>query len=365
MCGSAISLRAWSRQIALLACLALAACGRGVVKDDDDFRLIRLTAEERQAELLALLEADGQILQGSGDFFDETIQIDLKRGIPAGGCRPDFVAQRWRPDQYQARGFTLSTERCGLNKPPANLKPRESIPIHWVNLSTRRANAVGAMIGWSDAIAETRLQEAIDWFEDYCIELDVNKVNVRANRLANMRAAMNAAIQGVPFQGENVTVETVADSLNTQLYRTELRRPKKYLLILFTDAYRSVRFGDQNSRVNRVAGNFESIPVILVPDPPDSASSHIITHELIHGLGKVLVGQSSFPFLNNIPELGNPGAEAVNLNRQATWDEGGCPFDMGNAERTDQDAPLTKPDSDKMDWASFWQFDRNGNTGGK
>jgi hypothetical protein len=350
------------RLLGLLACFILAACGRSG-DEEEDFILIRLTEEEKQAELLTLLKAGDQFPQGSGNFFDETIQIDEEGGVPAGGCRPDFVAQRWRPDQYQARGFTQSTERCGLNKPPADLKPRESIPIHWLNLSTRRANATGAMIGWSDAMAETRIQEAIDWFENYCIELNVNKVNVRANRLANMRAAMTAGIQGRPFQGENVTVETVSDSVNALLYREELRRPRKYLLILFTDAYQNVRFGDPDSRINRTAGNFESIPVILVPDPPDSASTHIITHELIHGLGKVLVRQSSFPFLRNIPELENPGPEAVSLNRQATWDEGGCPFDMGNAERTDQDVPLAKPNSDKMDWASFWQFDRNGNTG--
>ena len=36
-----------------------------------------------------------------------------------------------------------------------------------------------------------------------------------------------------------------------------------------------------DSRINRVAGNFEGIPVILVPDPPDPGSTNIVTHELI------------------------------------------------------------------------------------
>lgn len=342
----------------LCALLVLGSCRRDQGSDaEETFSLTRLTPEERQAEILALLESDESSLTGSGDFFDPTIQID-EEGIPAAeGCRPDFVAQRWRPEQYRANGFTPSTEQCGRNKPPANLKQRESIPIYWLNLSALRQNASGDSVGWSDDIAGTKMREAIEWFAGNCIELDVKKVDPAANRLA-----MDAAIGGRPYQGEVVTVAGVAESVNNQLYERELRKPRKYLLVLFTDAFQNVRFGGPDSRVNRVAGNFEAIPVILVPDPPDARSTNIITHELIHGLGKVLIGRHSFAYLQAMPELGNPSAERISLNRQATWDEGGCAFDMGNAGRTDQDAPLAKPNSDLMDWASFWQFDQNGNT---
>lgn len=343
--------------------LVLGSCGRDPGSGaDETFPLTRLTPEEKQAEILALLESDESILTGSGDFFDPTIQIDEDGAPVAGGCRPDFVAQRWRPEQYRANGFTPSAEQCGRNKPPADLKQRESIPIHWLSLSTRRQDPNGESIGWSDDIAGAKMREAIAWFAGNCIELDVKKVDPAANRLNAMRGAMDAAIGGRPYQGEAVTVAGVAESINNQLYERELRKPRKYLLMLFTDAFQNVRFGGPDSRVNRVAGNFEAFPVILVPDPPDARSTNIITHELIHGLGKVLIGRHSFAYLQALPQLGNPSAERISLNRQATWDEGGCAFDMGNAGRTDQDTPLAKPNSDLMDWASFWQFDQNGNT---
>ncbi|PTQ87269.1 hypothetical protein [Nitrosomonas ureae] len=336
----------------------LASCGEND-PDDADFSLVGLTPEQRQADLDAQLEEIAFHKTGRGDFFDTTTEIG--GGAPA-ACRPEFVAQRWNPGQYQVNQFFPSSAECGRNQPPNNLKRRESIPIFWLNLSTRRNNAAGNAIGWSDDIARNKMQEATDWFATYCIDLNVKKVAVIANRLDGMRAAMTAAIEGQPFQGNAVTVESVADSLNHQLYEQELRKPRKYLLILFTDAFQNVRFGDPDSRVNRVAGNFESIPVILIPDPPDSGSTNIITHELIHGLGKVLVGQHSFAYLQDLPQLGNSTAEQISMNRKATWDEGGCSFDMGNAGRSDQDSPMRKPDTDKMDWASFWQFDFNGNT---
>ena len=341
-----------------LLSLSLASCGKDEPVDAD-FSLVRLTPEQRQADLDAMLEEAALDATEPGEFFEITTEIG---GDAPAACRPEFVAQRWNPGQYQANQFFPSTEECGRNQPPNNLKQRESIPIFWLNLSTRRNNAAGNAIGWSDDIARNKMQEATDWFATYCIDLTVKKVAMIANRLNSMRAAMTAAIEGQPFQGNAVTVESVSDSLNHQLYEQELRKPRKYLLVLFTDAFQNVRFGGPDSRINRVAGNFEGIPVILVPDPPDSGSTHIITHELIHGLGKVLAGQHSFAYLQDSPRLGNPTAEQISMSRKATWDEGGCSFDMGNAGRSDQDSPMNKPNTDKMDWASFWQFDFNGNT---
>lgn len=341
-----------------LLSLSLTSCSKDE-PIDSGFSLVRLTPEQRQADLDAMLEEAVLRETELGEFFEVTTEIG--GGAPA-ACRPEFVAQRWNPDQYQANQFFPSTEECGRNQPPDNLKQRESVPIFWLNLSTRRNDAAGNAIGWGDDIARDKMQEAIGWFAAYCIDLDVKKVAVAANRLDKMRAAMTAAIEGRPFQGDAVTVESVSDSLNHQLYERELRKPRKYLLILFTDAFQNVRFGGPDSRINRVAGNFEGIPVILVPDPPDSASTNIVTHELIHGFGKVLAGQHSFAYLQDLPQLGNPTPERISMNRKATWDEGGCSFDMGNAGRSDQDSPMRKPDTDKMDWASFWQFDFNGNT---
>ncbi len=341
-----------------LLLLSLASCGRDKPVDAD-FSIVRLTPEQRQADLDAMLEEVALHETERGDFFEMATTIG---GNAPAACRPEFVAQRWNPGQYQANQFVPSTEECGRNQPPNDLKQRESVPIFWLNLSTRRNDAEGNAIGWSDDIARDKMQQATRWFATYCIDLDIKKVTVAANRFNRMREAMVAAIEGRPFQGDTVTVEGVSDSLNHQLYERELRKPRKYLLVLFTDAFQNVRFGDPDSRVNRVAGNFEGIPVILVPNPPDSASTNIVTHELIHGLGKVLAGQHSFAYLQDSPQLGNPAPERISMSRKATWDEGGCAFDMGNAGRTDQDSPMQKPDSDKMDWASFWQFDFNGNT---
>ncbi|MCE7913505.1 MAG: hypothetical protein DYH15_02245 [Nitrosomonas sp. PRO4] len=340
------------------ALAVLASCARNDPADED-FSLISLTPEQRQADLDAMLEEIAFHETERNDFFEITTEIGDDE--PA-ACRPEFVAQRWNPGQYQANQFVPSTEECGRNQPPNNLKQRESVPIFWMNLSAKRNDATGNAIGWSDDIARDKMQQATRWFASYCIDLDVKKVAVAANRFNRMREAMAAAIEGRLFQGDTVTVENVSDSLNHQLYERELRKPRKYLLVLFTDAFQDVRFGGPDSRVNRVAGNFEGIPVIVIPDPPDSDSTNIVTHELIHGLGKVLAGQHSFAYLQDLPQLGNPAPERISMSRKATWDEGGCAFDMGNAGRSDQDSPMQKPDSDKMDWASFWQFDFNGNT---
>jgi len=348
--------------IFLFALLApLAACFHEETKEDD-LTAARPTPEERQAEMDAFLEKYGSGLGESGDLFDLTIRIDDGGKAEQKGCRPEFVAKRWRRAQYRTKGFEPSNELCGRNRPPTVLKDRVSIPIYWLNLSSRRANANGNQIGWSDALALAKMQEAERWFAGFCIDLDINPVSVSANRLRNMRAAMDAAIAGRLYKGEAVTVESVSEGTNKQLYKSELHKPHKYLLVLFTDAFRSVRYGGPTSRVNQVAGNFESIPVILVPDPPDSASTNIITHELIHGLGKVLAGKNSIPHLQSLPVLDNPSAEEVSMSQQATWDEGGCGTDMGNAGRADPTSALTKPNSDLMDWASFWQFDHNRNT---
>jgi len=124
-----------------------------------------------------------------------------------------------------------------------------------------------------------------------------------------------------------------------------ISKPDKYLLVMFVDAFDEVTC---DQRPVRVAGNFTRIPVILVPDPPDSRSTNIITHELIHGFGKVLRETRSRPYRNG-------------ENRKNTWDEGACTNEMGNAGRADYDAPLTKPNNAPLDWGSYWQFIENDN----
>lgn len=46
--------------------------------------------------------------------------------------------------------------------------------------------------------------------------------------------------------------------------------------------------------------------------------------------------------------------------RKNTWDEGACSNDMGNAQRGNPRDVMPKPNTDLLDWASYWQFGRVG-----
>lgn len=174
---------------AVFACL-LAACGTRNA-EDTTFTLRRLTPEQNFADLKALLAEDPYPTSEPDDLFD--VATEIARRAPA-ACSPEFVAKRWHPDEYRANQFEPSTGQCGRNMPPNALKLRKSIPVYWLNRSSRVANASGAAVGWSDDIARDKMQEAVAWFATFCIELDIKKVAVAAGLLANMRVAMSAAI---------------------------------------------------------------------------------------------------------------------------------------------------------------------------
>ena len=121
----------------------------------------------------------------------------------------------------------------------------------------------------------------------------------------------------------------------------------KDLLILFVDDFQEVVYEPQGTggRVNSVSGNFSDIPVILIT-AHDQNAGNIVTHELIHGLGKPIHNLRSHAFDNSSATVDN------------TWSEGPCQTDMGNPKRQGgPKGPFSNPSTDLMDWASYRAMD--------
>jgi len=262
-----------------------------------------------------------------------------EEGEPAGEirmCQGNFLAHRQDDRFYNARSNRQIPRKRACADPIVLPVPeRISIPIYWARVGGQ----------WSDPKSIPRkLQETSSWFERYCIRLNFQEIPLRAVEAQTIARSLSQADAVSPDKHR----EEVG-GIYPQLWR-RAGRPRDLLLILFVDSFRNVRYGE---RVDRVAGNFDKMPVILIPGDPDARSSHIVTHELIHGLGK-LRSDDSTP-----PGTRVPGSGEDRIN---TWDEGGCTTDMGNAGRSEPAAPLIKPDDHLLDWASYYQFLNRANT---
>ena len=244
-------------------------------------------------------------------------------------CREEFFTSRQLQKWYRSHSWTGPLASCS-NARPKNLQESVSIPIYYVVLSNN----------WTNDLASSKMEEAKSWFEKYCVKLQTIPVIIPGRtkrRLIRELARKN--------QGWKKYTPEVGKTYK-HLWDNYMQKPKRFLLILFVDRFTSVKY---NGRVNRVAGNFSKVPVILIPHDPDIQSTHIVTHELIHGLGKKFKG-------------GNPvKTDPFVTSQKNTWDEGACQNEMGNSNRANVAAPLRKTDDDLIDYASYWEMAKAGN----
>jgi len=273
-------------------------------------------------------------LKGWGDVLKQDTGSDNDAGKAPDEqrrptCEPRFLFHR-QSDRFYRRTTQQRINSVRACDDPASLEvpQRVSIPIYWAVVGTQ----------WTEATAGEKVVEAATWFERYCVFLTRNLINLRPHEAAALQTTIRTADTGDP----DVFAREAREVYEALWGR--IGRPRDLLVILFLDSFQAVRYGD---RVDRVAGNFESFPLILIPGDPDIRSRHIVTHELIHGLGKQRT-DSAMP-----PSTQVPGSGEDRIN---TWDEAGCTSDMGNAERTDPSSPLIKGDDDMLDWASYYQF---------
>lgn len=286
--------------------------------------------------LLAVLVAGG-ILSRFPDIF-----FSPRGGIPTEGepktCNITFVTLRQVPKWYRKNGFGEPTNCRTPKESKTAIVEGVSVPVYWVIISERDTSTTPNQ-GWSRTLASQKMREAVDYFARYCITVPTYEVPLKSTEKRALRTKLRTAnAQG--HKKYRAEVEKTSKKLWTRM-----GKPGKYLLVMFVDKFNAVQYWQ---RIDRVAGNFDKIPVILVPDPPDSGSNNIISHELVHGFGKVLNGKSTRPFADGI-------------NRKNTWDEGGCGIEMGNAQRNAPTAPMNKLDTAPLDWGSYWQFQKNAN----
>lgn len=244
-------------------------------------------------------------------------------------CDAEFVSGRRDRNWYRNNGFGEKLA-CPQTRTIA-VRERQSIRIYWAIAGDQ----------WTEDEAREKIDVAQRWFSRYCISLRVEPVTLQAGESARFTTALATA----DSQGR-ADYRNAIGSVYRHLWENRMSRRSRFLLILFVNPFREVVY---DTAVVNVSGNFSDIPVILVTSA-DKTSPHIVTHELIHGLGKGTVrGESGEP-PTAIPWVGE------SPDRDNTWHEGGCDIEMGNASRTNPSEPMNKSDTSPMDWASYFQF---------
>lgn len=250
-------------------------------------------------------------------------------------CDADFVSDRrnrkWYPARKVDKKISFGQKLACPNAKTLTVNEKISVPIYYANASN----------AWNAGQIQGKVNEAVNWFNKYCITLSIYDVKLKAAESAQL-AGQLAKVRNQKYHDEVVKI------FNGM--RRRLGNPQKFFLVLFVDPYviRDKLQGVVLTGPISVAMNFWRKPVILIPSNPEINSTNILTHELIHALGKPFGG----------------GASTVgyrNPNKNNTWGEGGCANDMGNSGRGNALVPLRLPNTHLMDWASYWQFNFVGN----
>ncbi len=252
------------------------------------------------------------------------------------GCDPQFLSQRRAASWYPAHDFGPQT-KCSEPK-KKRVPDTVSIPIYWLIVGEQ----------WQRGDASARLDEAARWFTKYCITVPRYEVSVTPADLTAYRRLLTTNDTG----GNGKAYAAAAIEVLDRAWTNRMRKPNEYLLILFVDDFQAVEY--TTGRVNSVSGNFDTTPLILIPKK-DANSAHIVTHELIHGLGKEINNKRSVAFV---------GGDVDN-----TWGEdGNCAHgappaipDMGHPSRSAATGAFQNGDDDLLDWASYWEFKRKKN----
>ncbi|MCF6150235.1 MAG: hypothetical protein E3K37_16465 [Candidatus Kuenenia sp.] len=243
-------------------------------------------------------------------------------------CTGEFISKRVTEQEYKDLGFEPTD--CD-NPREIEIKEKVSIPIYYVLAGDQ----------WTEDQVREKMDEAVTWFDQYCIRLSIYPVTLKTNETAFISQKLDKA----NTEGTNQYRKAIND-IYEKLWMFRMGKPQKFLLIMFVNPYNEVVF--DRIRDIKIAGNLQDIPIILIPSIPERNSTHIVTHELIHGLGKLWNSTKG--------NLVTTRAFKDSFGKRATWLEGGCSNDMGNSGRIDQSTPLNKTIDEKMDFASYVQY---------
>ncbi|SES94262.1 hypothetical protein SAMN05216326_10775 [Nitrosomonas marina] len=237
--------------------------------------------------------------------------------VPSGNCSQKFLNKR--------RGKVNCNTQVVINIP--NTK---SIPIYWVLLGSN----------WTIDKCNEKLNEAKDWFEKYCIELDLRKLDVdKTIAEIKRKHARQKAIQALKSQKDiiasldgprkNPEWRPYHDAVVT-IYKRMWRHLKKTgIYVFFVDEYKAIKSYD---RIVKASANMGKLPVILISSK-DMNAENVATHELIHAFGKTWYkheGGEEYKDLSGEDYKGMPLTSPWKTHRDLTWEHGDCDNDMGN-----------------------------------
>jgi hypothetical protein len=120
-------------------------------------------------------------------------------------CQPNFLTARFKASWYKRNRlfrklkFKEVAKNCGNVPPQKDLAQRKSIPVFWINLSVQNDPVTGKKIGWSDAQAQAKMDQASRWFRKYCIGVPVQKLTV-PNQAATQKQLKRIADNGRVYQ---------------------------------------------------------------------------------------------------------------------------------------------------------------------
>jgi len=229
------------------------------------------------------------------------------------------------------------------------LKRTRSIPIVWAIVGT----------AWTRGDVLARMGEAGRWFRKYCIELDIRELDIdqkleaitpddKKKQATNSLSQARAALERTRRQKGSPYLEAVV-ALYREIWRYFFKRQRSmFLLVLFVDPYEEMQGDSAGKRPDaKVSTNLTYSPVITITRTQNIP--HIVTHELVHGLGKVWSYEQGGTTYNGLPRTEPYGSDS---ERGITWEHGGgqqsCEEDMGNAVRIRE--------TNRLDLAAYRMF---------
>lgn len=276
-------------------------------------------------------------------------------------CTPQFTPARLKlyPNNWYHNNRVIKKKGKEFAKIPKNTKIIKECQAFTANimLNTKTRPVFWDIIGnkWTADAAQVKITEAVEWFSKYCITVDARQI-----KMLKPQKQVKKFQQSLPDfdktlkRFEKIRKKSVAPNAKQAAFA-----------ILFIDAIPApgVQYRGNSKDTDRggrftIAGNFGEIPLILIPHATDADSKNIVTHELIHALGKKFASTSKT--IN--PETYKTGKNSENY--EANAGHGKCSGnDMGNSSRTRLRPVFNNADNRLLDYASYAYFVWNGNIG--
>lgn len=274
--------------------------------------------------------------------------------IEACFCSPVY----WRPCLeklcVKAKEF-LNKRRGKIHCDTQVKKPipeTQSIPIYWVLLGP----------SWTKDKSIEKLDEAEQWFKEYCIELDIRELDVDKSIAAikkksakkkaeNALGSQKRLVANLEGPRKNKEWRPYHDAIVNIYKRMWKHLRKKGLYVFFVEDYKAIKSYD---RVVKASANMAKLPVILISSL-NMNDRNVVTHELIHAFGKTWYrheGGEEYKEQSSNGEdyRGMPLNKPWNTHRDLTWEHGDCKNDMGNW------LGGGNPDDHFLDWAAYTEF---------